>query len=256
MSALATQVAAGSQPTQPVVLPADTATPTLEIHTLQPTATEAPTATPTPTVTPILPTPTLSSEDITKSLGGPTWRDNFDNEDYWNFSQYFKDSDRITMAVKDGKAVLKAAKPDYHYEWLLTWPKPEDFYLEITATTGTCSGRDEYGLIFRAPDATKGYLVGFSCDGRYAIWYYDGEKEVDILDWKASDLIKKGSDQTNRLGIKAQGNQLTIYANGLAIDTLTDTKESKGQFGLMVGAVKTPNFTVYVDKMEYWDFTK
>ena len=70
MSALATQVAAGSQPTQPVVLPADTATPTLEIPTLQPTATEAPTATPTPTVTPILPTPTLSSEDITKSLGG------------------------------------------------------------------------------------------------------------------------------------------------------------------------------------------
>jgi hypothetical protein len=88
------------------------------------------------------------------------------------------------------------------------------------------------------------------------LWYFDGEKEVDILDWKASDKIKAGPNQTNRLGIKAQGSQLTIYANGLAIDTLTDTKESKGQFGLMVGAVKTPNFTVYVDKMEYWDFTK
>jgi len=247
--------------TKPVSLPADTATATqaVEAPTSQPTATQTPTNTPQPTatVTPILPTPTLSTEDITKSLGGPTWRDNFDNEDYWRFSQYYKDTDRISMKVDGGEVVLKALNPDYHYEWLLTWPDPEDFYVEITATTGSaCEGLDKYGLIFRAPDPTEGYLVGFTCDGRYSIWYYDGENEVDILDWKASDKIEVGANQTNRLGIKAEGSQLTVYANGVAIATITDTKQSKGQFGLMVGAVKTQNFTVYVDKLEYWDLTR
>jgi hypothetical protein len=259
VSALATQSAAGGQATQPVGLPAETFTPVPASATLQPTATQttAATATATATATQVPPTPTLSGEDIVKTLGGSTLRFDFDNEQGWNFSQYFKDTDPIQMAVKDGKVEMKAVYADYNYQWLLTWPKPEDFYVEITATTGSeCAGLDKYGMIFRAPDPSKGYLVAFSCDGRYSLWYFDGEKEVDILDWKTSDKIKAGPNQTNRLGIKAQGNQLTIYANGLAIDTLTDTKESKGQFGLMVGAVKTPNFTVYVDKMEYWDFTK
>jgi len=260
-SAVATQNAVQVAPTKPVitmetqpVLPAATAT---SPATPEPSATPSPTQQPSPTATatPLLPTPTRSQDDITLILGGPTWRDNFENEDNWSFSNYFKDDKRISMEVKDGKVVLKAFKPDNFYGWLLTWPEPKDFYLEITATTGAeCSGKDKYGLIFRAPDVNEGYLLAFSCDGRYKLWYWDGDKENKLVDWTENGLINRGPNQTNRLGIEAVGSTLTLYANGQYLASVSDERRSEGKFGLVIGSSNTENFAVFVDKLEYWEF--
>ncbi len=244
----ATATSTGPQPanTEPAT---PNPSPTPEASTPTPTATSSP----TPTQTPVLPTPTISSEDVTKSLGGSTWNDNFDNGDNWSFSK----DDRISMEVEDGKAVLIAKNPDYFYGWAVTWPKPKDFYLEMTVSVGAdCSGKDKYGLIFRSPDPSEGNLLGFSCDGQFKAWYWDGDKENIFKDWTKNSKINAGPNQTNRIGIKAVGNVFTIYANGIEISSFTDNRETEGRFGLMVGSDNTTNFTVYVDKMTYWDLTK
>lgn len=244
-------------------LPAVTATPG-EIASLTPTVTNTteiiapsstpePTATPTSTFTPVIPTPTTSGEDIVKTLGGATWVDDFDNANNWSFTS----DDKTSMDVKDGKAVLIAKNANYFYGWALTWPKLSDFYLEITVNVGPdCSGQDKYGVVFRSPKPSEGYLLGFSCEGKYRVWYYTGSEEVIIKDWEKSDKILAGPGQINRVGIKAVGNNYTVYANGIEIGSFTDDRQKEGSAGLMVGSVNTENFTVNVDKFAYWDLKK
>ncbi len=234
--------------TPEVVLP--TGTETMPIPVSSPTQSVTPSDTPSPTPTQNPPTPTLSGEDIVKSLGSATWTDNFDNGDNWSFSK----DDRISMEAKDGNAVLIAHNPDYYYGWTVSWPTLTNFYLEITVKTGAeCAGQDKYGLIFRSPDPSEGYLLGFSCDGRFRVWYFTGKKEDIIQDWQTSSNILSGPQQTNRLGIKAVGNKYTVYANGIGVYSFLDDRHSEGKFGIMVGSVKTTDFTVYVDKISYWD---
>jgi len=256
----------GAQPQEPesTQQPAATATPGGEeaaaatstpTSTTEATATQTtePTATPSATFTAIPPSPTISGDDITKSLGGASWIDDFDSADNWSFTK----DDRTSMEVSEGKAVLIAKNPDYYYGWALTWPKLEDFYLEISVKVGAdCSGQDKYGLVFRSPKPSEGYLLGFSCDGKYRVWYYNGSDEVILKDWESNSKILAGPGQTNRVGIKAVGNRYTVYANGLELVSFTDDRQSAGSFGLMVGSVNTTNFTAYVEKLSYWDLKK
>ena len=225
----------------------------LPTATVEPTSepTVAPTFTPLPSATSIVqPAPTQGGDDIRVSLGGATYKDPFDNADGWAFSK----DERTDMYVKDGSAVLVAFKPDYYYGWSQSWPKLKDFYIEIKVVTGAeCSGQDKYGLIFRSPDPSQGYLAGLTCDGKYGLWYYDGKEEHYFVQWETSALILAGTNQTNRLGVKVVGDKISLYINGRLMREIIDTTYSEGKYGLVVGAVKTENFTVYVDSLEYWD---
>ena len=120
---------------------------------------------------------------------------------------------------------------------------------------GACSGRDRYGLIFRVPDTSvdEGYLFAFSCEGKYSIWYWDGEKETDLIDWLPSDKIQLGEGKTNRIGVRAIGNQLALFANGFLITTFTDAQLSEGYFGTFVGSAQTENFTALFSEIAYWE---
>jgi len=145
---------------------------------------------------------------------------------------------------------------DFYNGWLLSWRKDLNFYIETTGTVETCSGRDSYGLMFRAPASDKGYigyLYGISCDGRYSLLSWDGEVMTQILDWTPSTHLAAGSEQTHRIGVLAQGNELKLYAQGELLTTLTDTTHGEGLFGLFISAAQTPNFTTNVEEFLYWD---
>jgi hypothetical protein len=150
---------------------------------------------------------------------------------------------------------MTARNPDFYNSWILTWPKPTNFYLEAIATSTICAGKDRYGLIFRVPDVSvsEGYLFAFSCDGMYSIWYWDGEKEIDLIDWKASEFIQLGEGKTNRIGVHAEGDKLALYANDNLLANLTDNRLTAGYFGTFVGSALTTNYTVRFDEIAYWD---
>ncbi len=227
-----------TQATQP---PAITATPSA------PTPTSTPLAAASPTVP--APTATLASGDPRLALGTPTFQDTFQNGKNWAFSP----DAHSDMEVQNGKVVMTAFNADYFNSWTLAWPKLTNFYLEVTGSSNTCAGLDRYGLVFRAPDATQGYLVGISCDGHYALWYWDGKEEVHLISWTSSAYIQKGAGQTNRLGIKAEGDHLSIYINGNLVGDIHDGTYTNGFFGLFIGAVQTANYTVQVSEVDYWE---
>ncbi len=235
-------------------LPTDTQAPPEDVSPQPPTPSSTATETSTPTLT-LTPTVTETPEgvpgDPVLSLGSPTFKDNFANGS--NF--YLYDEPQSSFAVDEGHMILVAKKANGYETWSLSSRDLTNFYLEITGTFGEeCGGKDRYGMIFRAPDPSQGYLVSISCDGSYRLSSWDNEDEeyTVIKKWASSEHINPGPGGTNRLGIKGKGSKLTGYINGHQVFEKTDSSFSKGRFGVLVAATDTPGFTAYLSQAVYW----
>jgi hypothetical protein len=184
-------------------------------------------------------------------LGAPDWQDTFNNSANW----YLLDTSNTKFTVEDGHMVMNALKSGQGEEWGISNHGPlEDFYLEATFTTGSeCSGLDRYGVLARAPEPDRGYVFGFSCDGRYRLYKWDGQNYVGLQEWASTAHIQPGSNQTNRLGFWAKGNTIRLYANGRLLVEIQDSTFDEGVFGLLVGSVNTDNLKVFVEDMAYWE---
>jgi hypothetical protein len=184
------------------------------------------------------------------ALGDPTWRDTFTSGANW----FLVDTEETYFEVKDGNLIMEAIPAGTYDNWGLSIrPAIEDFYLEITARTGAvCSGLDDYGVLIRAPDKDQGYVYGFSCNGRYRIYKWDGENYTGLQAWRASPHILSGPNQTNRLGIWAEGDTFKLYANGKFLTEVSDDEYEEGRFGLFIGSSETAHFKVYVEEVAYW----
>jgi hypothetical protein len=237
--------------TSPTATPEVQLTPTELQLTSSETPSATPTETPTATFTPTqAASATLPPEDPRLELGDPDWQAAFRDDASW----YTFETEQASIQVAGGKLVLESFKANDYETWSLTWPKLTDFYLEMTAASGdACQGRDRYGMMVRASDPTHGYLFGISCDGSFRVRAYDGEKFTEVLGWQASAHILTGPNQTNRLGFMAQGDELSVYANGHLLAEFRDDRHEKGTFGALIAASKTPGFTVTVSEVVYWD---
>jgi hypothetical protein len=215
---------------------------------LEPESSETPTPTPPPSATPE-PTATSVAGDPKLELGDPTWRDTFNNSDSWPIY----DDQHVQMSVQDSSLQMTLLNADKWNSWLLTWPILRNFYLEVTAKPGECADNDNYGLLARAPNDTEAYLFGFTCDGKYSFRRWTGERFATNVDWTASEYILSGKNQTNRLGLKADGTTFSLYANGHLLTELHDANYLRGGIGLYASAFKTANFLVRFQEVQYWE---
>ena len=228
-------------------------TPLPPTATLEPTftPTSTPTITPTSTPTQTL-TPTLDPGDPVLSLGYPTFDDKFNGTT--NFFQY--DGSAASYTILDGKMEL-IAKNDNSYEtWSLAWGDLEDFYLETTGSFGPdCAGKDRFGMIFRAPDTSQGYIITVSCDGSFRLSTYESaDDDYTVLkNWTGSSHANSGPGATNRLGVWVKGNLLAGYINGIKVFEVTDNTFTEGRMGVVVAASSTPGFTAYLTRVVYWN---
>ena len=192
---------------------------------------------------------TVSQTAADLNLGTPTWTDTFKNSANW----YLLETEYTKFSIKSEKLVMKAS-PGGGDEWGIANIKPiSDFYMEVNFTTGSqCSGKDRYGLLFRAPNPNVGYVFGFSCDGHFRFYKWDGANYMPLQEWKTSDAIQSGPNQTNRLSVWANSSTIKLYANGSLLGEYTDSTYSKGRFGLFIGAVDSNPFTVFAEDIRYW----
>jgi hypothetical protein len=242
-----------SETEQPTSQPEQAAT-----QPAQPTATQQATATnavvPTVVVT-LQPAFTPPAEDPRTKLGAASWTDTMDKDTYWPTGV-----DKYTAIVfKDGQLRLTGLTTTDGWRLAAT-EQLANVYIEAAISTGTCSGTDRYGFIFRVPvarEANKGYLLGVSCDGKYSLREWDatiGDKGAMTthINWTTSNAIQTGSNKSNKIGIMAVGDRLIIYINGVLINEVKDATFSLGSFGLFVGARETTDFTISVDEISYW----
>jgi len=228
-------------------------TPAPASQTPSPSDTAAPTATETPVPSPTVteaPTATTIAGDPKLALGDPTLRDNFNNENNW--IPY--EDEHASFEIKDGQMVMTVFEMGPRNAWILSWPNPKNYYIEMTAQPQSCSGHDRYGLIVRS-DSVSGYWFYFSCDGEYAFVRWDGEnnRSFEVVDWTPSEYILKGAKQTNRLGLKINGTRFTLYANGHELQEVRDSVFDTGAYGMILGSQNTNEFIVWVDEIAYWN---
>ncbi len=192
---------------------------------------------------------TESTGDL--GLGNPAWVDTLDNASHW----YLLDTDSTTFAVKGGALVMTSKTPGSMDEWGLSQREAvDDFYLEVDFRTGeACTGLDRYGVLVRAPQPDRGYVFGFSCNGQFRLYKWDGSTYTGLQEWAPSPAIHTGPGQKNTLGIWVKGNRFKLYANGQLLASLQDDGYTSGQFGLFIASSETPKFKVNVEEVRFWN---
>lgn len=215
---------------------------------------------PTPNVTPV-----AGTFDPVATYGKPTFDDsmNGDNiEDWENPATGLLPDTNYVKIVETNAKFYVTGKVEAFSTWYFTWHELSDLYLQATFNSGSCSGKDAYGLILRGPEhlagTAFGYVVAFSCDGSLWVFRVDSinpYKAADLVSWTSSQYILTGTNKENMMGIKAVGSTLTIFANGHQITQVTDSKYKSGRYGLFVSPELTANYTYQVVHMSYWDLS-
>ncbi len=222
----------------------------------QPTATsEQPTQTFTLTPTETA-TATTSPADPKLTLGDPTWSDSLDSYTaFFRAADYpFKD-DAVKITVENGAMVFKSLHTSGGRRWRLTSRDPRNLYLEATFKTVSCSGDDQYGLVFRAPTYGDGYgyYFGVTCSGSYYLLKWTTSGSDLVIDTTPDARILSGAGQTNRLGVMAIDNSIKLYVNGALVKEISDSSiKDKGYIGAFVSAVDDPGFTVQMEQISSW----
>ena len=166
-------------------------------------------------------------------------------------------NDDVSFQKKDGNLVISALRPAGDQWRVAELGALSDFYLEAQFTTGTsCSGKDSYGLILRAPDQVNniidsGYVTTISCDGHYRFYRMDNGNFTGLINWTAHPAILKGPDQNNTLSVQAKNFLMQVFVNGVQIFEFSDSAYPSGYFGLVVRAERD-SFTALVRQMAFW----
>ncbi len=242
----------------PATVPA-TATQAAPTNTsAAPVATEVP-PTATPTIAPSA-TPTGPAFDPSQAYGKPARVDPMDDSSFgsWKSDGVLPNTEYIKIAIKKDQFYVTGKKPLFS-TWWFSWPKLDDFYIQMEVNSGNCGGQDAYGLILRGPEKgagkSFGYVVAFTCDGGYWVFRLDGAdpySAVDLIEWTPSDLIVPGPNKENLLGVKAEGKVLTIYANGHELAQVSDQNYRVGRYGLFVRAANG-EYTFQPLEIAYWE---
>ena len=218
--------------------------------TLEPTASGDLIPTETPTAI-----PTLSNEDPVKSLGQPNWKDDLTNAGNWFSSGSFT-SDNTQFSPSSGGITATSAKTSDGRRWYLYYEKkPKNIYIEAKFDISTCTGKDQYGIAFRAPNLEDNitYLFGVTCDGSFNLSKADPSISVLLENTVSGNSINTGSNKTNILGVWAKDDRIRLYANGQFLEEISNSSlNNDGHFGLFIYARETPGFTIKLDEISYW----
>lgn len=238
--AIATQVSLLLTTMPTATAPQPPATPTSAPSATQPAA-ATPTTEPTQTATATVPVETP-----------PDWREQMDGGKA--FYLYENDNTRVTL--ENGHLALTGLTADGWHGWSLTFSRqPTNFRIVAVMVPQSCSGSDLYGLVFRAPNASSGYFFGVTCDGRYNLHarnFEDGTDKI-LIELTQGSGIQQGSNVTNRLEVRAEGDRIGLYSNGSLLQEVIDSTFTSGYFGAFVAANQTSGFTVWMDEISLWN---
>ncbi len=229
------------------------ATQSLQSADSQPTATQpAPTATATPAIT----------FDPSTTYGEPTYENPMKFANYWEWAQAGTDilpnNRNIRLQFKDGDLYVTGKRINFS-TWWFSSHYLGDAYVEMTFDTEDCSGEDAYGMIFRGSPhqagVSYGYVVSFTCNGKLSVFRLDDATPWDVedlIDVKKNSAINTGPNIENVIGVRAEGDQFAIFANGIQVAEVEDDHFEKGRVGVFVRAARPYRYTYRVKNLAYW----
>jgi hypothetical protein len=205
--------------------------------------------------TEVTPTITPTPADPRSVLGSPVYADTFSSGSAFGLKTPYSD-DAVEMSVTGGNLVMTTTKNYSGIRWRLSYPNPQNYYLEGTFKTVNCSGDDLYGLVMRAPDYENGhgYYFGVTCGGEYYFMRDISGTDEKLVDWTKDANILTGINQENRLGVMLDGTHFSLYINGKLVKELDDSGiNAPGYFGVFIASYEQWNMSVEVEEINQWE---
>jgi heat shock protein HslJ/uncharacterized protein YraI len=198
----------------------------------------------------VAPEPVFVEGDPALVLGNPDGVENFDNSNNWSTFT----SECFNSEVTGGQFVMTANGIAQFSCWEVSWPELGNFYIDTAQQMPTtCQPDDTFGMLFRAPDLNRGYLYGYNCAGQFTLTIWDGEATTTLVPPTANAAILQSPGAVNRMGLLAFGEDISLYANGVLLQTVQDfTFLESGRFGYFVRAATENPFTVRYDQLRVW----
>lgn len=221
----APQATATSQPS-----PSSTPLPSPTVVWFPPTST--PTARPTPQVTP--------TREMDLETGEILYRDRFQSRQRWSIPT----SNRGEINIANGEMNIIIKEPQTFLFSETTKRDFTNFYAEITASPSLCSGKDEYGLMFRSRGMGQHYRFSLSCDGEVRLDRILGQSALSLQPWVPSASVPSAAPSQSRLGVWAVEDEFHLFVNGTHQFSITDQEISQGSLGLFARAVGETAVTV------------
>lgn len=225
-----------------------------------PTATASATITPTVTTTVVwfpatatnTPLPTRAIEptvDARPALGEVLFREPFTNKTLWQTSRTAAGS----VAYGKEELTLAVAEPRVSLLSLRKSPQLYNFYLEVDAQPSLCRGEDSFGLLLRASSSQDYYRLLLACDGKVRMDRIINGRSTPLQDWLTSGQLLPGGMFSTRIGVSAQGQELSVFINGEFAFAVKDPVHESGVVGVFARSAGDTPLTVNFSNMVVYE---
>ncbi len=224
-----------------IILPIIILSACLSVSTPEPlpTPTSTLTALPSPTSTiewfPSSPTPeqlptiaVTPTQEFMLEIGEIIFQDEFLSSEGWTVPQ----TDRGQINITNGEIVIIINEPKSLLVGTLEKPDLQDFYAEITANPVLCTGRDEYGFLFRVFGRNQYYRFALSCDGEVRMDKIVSAGTFVLYPWTRSASVPRGAPSVSKLEVLVLRDEIRVFINGDPQFTVFDQGLSLGSFGV------------------------
>lgn len=203
-------------------------------------------ATPTPQVFPTkAPTP-----EQKPGVGSVALTDDFSSPLDWDTAT----SDQAGVEVSNNQLTI-AVQPGIFADSFRKDVILSDFYAEITASPSLCQGQDEYGFLFRAPNAVAFYTYALSCDGKVRVERTSVATHIPLQLPMLSGDVPPGAPGQTRLGVWAVGSDLRFFLNGRYQFSINERSYASGGIGVFAHSTGDSPVTVAFSNLVVYDVT-
>ena len=181
-------------------------------------------------------------------LAPPAYSDHFRQADgMWGVDE----SDETAIFYSAGTLQINLKTAQWT-AWTSATITATNFYAEADSFHVRGPLNNQLGLVFRLVDNDNFYYYTISHAGYFRLDKKVAGAWVTLLDWAESTAIVSGEGAANLLGVLAEGDQLTLLANGTVLTTYQDDSYAQGAIGVAAGAFDEADVLVAFDDLHVW----
>ncbi len=183
-------------------------------------------------------------------VGSAIFADDFSSPILWNTAI----SDQATVDVSRNRLTI-AAQPGIYMLSIRQGVTLGNFYAEITAKPSLCKGKDDYGMLVRAPNNVAYYRFALSCDGTERVERVSVRIRAPLQSSMPSGDVPPGAPGEVRIGVWAVGSELRFFLNGRYQFSVNDKSYPSGALGVFAHAAGDTPITVTFSDLVVYDVT-
>ncbi len=159
-------------------------------------------------------------------------------------------------SLLEGRLSFVVSLPSVTRVALSPAPAVRDFILQAHFSPLVCDGQDEYGLIFRQTPEGQHLRFTVTCTGGVRARRVDGggpRALVPFIDLHPA--VASGAPGRNRLSVRAVGEEVHLYVNGVQVLKISDSSPVAGNSGLVVTSDPRGQTTLMIDEFALYELS-